>query len=230
MLKLKFCNIVFIGAAGSGKGTQGDLIKNKFKLLKISVGDILREYMKNLDNKHTEIIKHNINQGKLIPSVVTNEIVAEYIDDKVFQNPDKYNGILYDGFPRQMEQYNFLNEFLKNNNHKIDIVVYIKIDINHLVERLSGRFSCTKCGEIYHKHNKPLKIENICDVCGNDNFIYREDDANKDAIIQRFKIFETETTQVLNEYIANSNVLIVDGMKTPDEISIEISNAIENLK
>jgi adenylate kinase len=225
----KLFNVVLIGAAGSGKGTQGDLIRDRLSLLKISAGDVLREYRKNPTAKHTAIINQTIDKGGLLPSEIVNEIIGEYISENVFKNPGKYKGVLYDGFPRQIAQLEFLDKFLIKHNNRINLVVYIDVPLDALVARLSGRYSCSECGAIYHKTNKPTKIDGVCDYCGSKHFTIRADDEDSSAIQKRFNAFTSETKAVLEEYNNRSIVFRVDGTQTPDQISKEIMSEIERL-
>jgi adenylate kinase len=225
----KVINIVLVGAAGSGKGTQGDLVKDRLNLLKMSAGDVLREYRKNPNNKHTKLINSLIDNGKLVPSEVVNEIIGDYITKNVFKNPGKYRGVLYDGYPRQVAQLEFLDKFLSKHNNAIDLVIFIDVPVDALVDRLSGRFSCSKCGEIYHKTSKKPHVEGVCDKCGHTHFTTRADDADTDAIRQRFALFETETKPVLENYSSRGVVFRVDGTKKPEEIAAEITKKLETI-
>ena len=215
----KFFNIVLIGAAGSGKGTQGEIIREHMHLLPISAGEVLRQYRSNPDAKYTKIINRYIDKGQLVPTEITNNLMAEYIQKNVFCSGCKHKGIIFDGFPRQMEQLEFLDKFLKMNNNQIDAVVYIDVPVEALVERLSGRFSCATCGTLYHKKHKPTKVNGVCDQCGGTQFKTRSDDQDIDAIRTRFKIFEDTTKPVLNNYKERGLVLSVNGNMGPKEIS-----------
>lgn len=228
----KYTNIVLIGAAGSGKGTQGDLIKKDFNLLKISAGDVLRAYRQDKNAKHTATINSLIDKGQLVPSEIVNEIIGEYMDKEVFKNKkSKYKGILFDGYPRQVAQLEFLDKFLASRGSKINLVVYINIAESALVERLAGRFSCAKCGEIYHKKTKPTKVDGVCDVCGHTHFVSRADDADESAIRSRFDLFRKETKPVLDLYMNHSAGLVfeVDGDKAPNDIYLNIKKKLETL-
>lgn len=223
----RFMNIVLIGAAGSGKGTQAELMKSKFNLFQISAGEALRQYRQDPNAKYTKTINSLIDSGKLVPSEITNEIVQDYISKNVHQNKEhKYYGVIYDGYPREISQLEALDKYLGGINQKIDLVVYIKIDIKDLVDRLSGRFSCKKCGKIYHKKTNPTKIEGACDACGSHEFVVRADDSDTDAIKQRFKIFEEHTSSVLDNYKKRGIVFEVDGNKSPNDIFFEIEKHI----
>ena len=226
----KLFNIVLIGAAGSGKGTQGDLMKNELNLLQVSAGEVLRQYCKDPNAKYTKKIKQYTDSGKLVPTKITHKLIGEYISKNVFCKDCKYGGVIFDGFPRQMEQLEFLDKFLAKHNNKIDAVVSIEIPMEDLVDRLSGRFACAKCGELYHKTSKPTKQEGVCDKCGGKEFVVREDDKNIDAIRARFKIFEDTTKPVLDVYKQRNIVVSVDGTKGAKEISSELIAKLKTIK
>ena len=225
-----FFNIVLVGAAGSGKGTQGDLLKKQMNLLQVSAGEVLRQYRKDPNAKYTKTINEYIDKGQLVPSEITHTLIAEYIEKNVYSDDCGYNGVIFDGFPRSIEQLRFLDEFLGKNNNKINSVVYIDVPMEDLVDRLSGRFACAKCGELYHKKTKPTTVEGVCDKCGAKDFIVRDDDKDTDAIRQRFKIFEETTEAVLEEYENRGLVIRVDGTKSPKEVNDDINNKLKDVK
>ena len=227
----KLFNIVMVGAAGSGKGTQSDLIKAKLNMLQISAGDVLRNFVKNNpDAKETKIIKEYADNGKLVPHEITHKLMRKIVEEKVFCDGCQYSGIIFDGFPREMIQLKFLDKMLKDNGNQIDAVVAIDIEMEKLVERLSGRFMCAKCGEIYHKVSHPTKKEGVCDKCGSTEFKVRDDDQNTDAIRARFRIFEENTKPVLAEYEKRGIVIYVDGTKGAKEISDELLIKLQEKK
>jgi adenylate kinase len=224
-------NIVMIGVAGSGKGTQGDLIKDKFSLLKISAGDILRAHRKDPKGKYTQTINKYIDEGKLVPSEITHDLIGSEIEKNLYNSCRlKYHGVIYDGFPRQKEQMVFLDSFLERHSNQINLVVFIDVPLKVLEERLSARYSCSKCGEIYNKISKPTKVKGVCDKCGSTHFTTRGDDSSLEAIRERFGIFEKETKIVLDDYASRNIVFRVDGSKTPNEIAAEISKKIEEVQ
>jgi len=226
----KFFNVVLFGAAGSGKGTQGDIIKGKMNLLQVSAGEVLRQYRKNPNAKYTKVINDYIDKGQLVPSEITNELIAEHIRNNVFCDGCVYDGVIYDGFPRQIEQLEFLDNFLKDNGNKVDAVVYIDVPMKDLVDRLSGRFSCSDCGELYHKKTKPTKVSGVCDKCGSTRFNVRADDQDVNAIKERFDIFLKTTMPVLNVYNGRGIVVKVDGTRSPKEIGDEILVKLGEIK
>ena len=228
----KLFNVVLIGAAGSGKGTQSEIMSKEMSLLPLSAGEVLRQYTKNENAKYTKIIKETLKSGQLVKPEIVHEIIGNYINDKVLcgKNCNNYSGIIFDGFPRSMEQLEFLDKFLAKSSNKIDAVVYINVPMDTLVDRLSGRFACSNCGTLYHKTAKPTKVEGVCDVCGDKEFYVREDDKDIEAIKTRFKIFEDTTKSVLENYQKRGLVIQIDGTKTPNEISDEIISRLDEIK
>ena len=218
----KMFNVVLVGAAGSGKGTQGDLMKVKLNLLQVSAGEVLRQYSKNPKARYAKTVKKYTSKGKLVPAKITHKLIGEYIEKNALCKDCNYNGVIFDGFPRQMEQLIFLDKFLKKYKYKVDAVVSIDISMDALVDRLSGRFSCSKCGEIYHKTTKPTHVHGVCDKCGSTEFTVREDDMDIDAIKRRFNVYENDTKPVLDVYEKRGIVIHMDGTRTPQEISDDL--------
>ena len=222
-------NIVLVGAAGSGKGTQGDILKKEMNLLQVSAGELLRKH-REANGKYAATINEYIDKGQLVPVEVTHALIREYISNNVLCKNCKYNGVIFDGFPRAMEQLHFLDSFLEERGNKINAVVFIDVPEDVLVERLHGRFACKKCGENYHKITKPTKVEGVCDVCGSHEFSVRDDDKDINAIRSRFKIFAESTKQVLDTYAERGIVVKVDGNKKPDEIARKIMEELNKIK
>lgn len=225
----KLFNIVLVGAAGSGKGTQGDILKKEMNLLQVSAGELLRKH-REANGKYAATINEYIDKGQLVPVEVTHELIREHITNNVLCKNCKYNGVIFDGFPRAMEQLYFLDGFLAESGNKINAVVFIDVPEKVLLERLMGRFACKKCGENYHKISKPTKVEGVCDVCGSHEFTSRDDDKSVDAIHSRFKIFEESTKPVLDTYAERGIVIKVDGNKKPDEIAQNIMEELNKIK
>lgn len=225
----KLFNIVLVGAAGSGKGTQGDILKKEMNLLQVSAGELLRKH-REANGKYAATINEYIDKGQLVPVEVTHALIREHITNNALCKNCKYNGVIFDGFPRAMEQLNFLDGFLAESDNKINAVVYIDVPEDVLVERLHGRFACKKCGENYHKITKPTKVEGVCDVCGSREFSVRDDDKDINAIRSRFKIFEESTKPVLDTYAERGIVIKVDGNKKPDEIAKDIMAELNKIK
>lgn len=218
-------NIFLFGPAGSGKGTQANIISKKFNLDIICAGDILREECKNTEGKHYQIIQDNLKNGKLVPHQVVNKLIEERIDESVNRGAA---GILYDGFPREMKQNDFLSADFKKRNWNVGLIIYLSVVPENLIKRLESRYTCKTCGKIYNKISSPTKVENVCDVCQGSEFLIRNDDINREAILSRFNIFETESKLVLDQY-DDSLVLRIDASKPIEEISEIISDKIKSL-
>jgi len=195
--------LVLLGAPGVGKGVQGNLLKERYNIPKISTGDILREV---INNKTTEGIEAEafLRSGKLVPDSLINNIV-----NKRLKNDDCENGFILDGYPRTVPQAEFLNEILSKNSETLDKVINIEIDENIIIERLSNRRICLSCGELYNMLTDPPPEDGVCRVCGG-KVIQREDD-KPETIKNRIEVYKKET-QPLKEFYESSGLLVeVDG-------------------
>ncbi|MCS7243582.1 MAG: nucleoside monophosphate kinase [Candidatus Calescibacterium sp.] len=191
---------LFFGPPGSGKGTQANLIKQKFpKTLYLSTGDYMRYHIKN----QTEIGKmaqNYINQGMLVPSSLINKLVLEEINKMKTNNPSQI--VILDGYPRTIEQL----QFLIQNISKPYLTIFFDISLEKIIERICLRRICPKCNSIYHLiYQKPQNNER-CDFC-NIPLIQREDD-NEEIVKKRYEIYKAETLPVIKE-IENQNLQIV---------------------
>lgn len=191
-------NLVFLGAPGAGKGTAASGLLESEPLVHISTGDILRAEIKN----GTELGKSAdllMGKGKLVPD----EIVAGMVKARL-KKADCDNGFILDGFPRTIKQAELLEDLLREIGKKIDAVVYFEVSDDILLQRLTARVSCRKCGKIYNKIFLPPKKENTCDDCNVDLF-QRPDDSLETAK-KRLEIFYTNT-QPLIDYYKEKNLL-----------------------
>jgi adenylate kinase len=186
--------IVLIGPPGSGKGTQGRLLAEKLNLPHISTGDMFRESIKFGDEQGL-LVKKYMEEGKLVPAILVNQIVQKSLSQDLYKD-----GCILDGYPRNLEQVEFLKKFITQDIK----VIFFDIDDQVVIERVLGRFNCPNCGQIYNNFIKP-KINNICDNCGNNKFVYRKDD-DKQTIIQRLKDYKIETYPVIDYYKNDPNI------------------------
>lgn len=207
--------LLIMGAPGAGKGTQAALIKEAYNIKHISTGDMFRKAISEKTPTGIEA-KSYIDQGKLVPDSVTNKLVRERLSEK-----DCENGFLLDGYPRNLAQAEELDKILKDLGIKLDAVINVSVDDNFLIERITGRRTCTKCGASYHvSFNKP-KVEGICDECGS-TLIQRPDDS-EETIKNRLSVYYEKTKPVLDYYEAQNIVKNVDGIG-------EINEIFENIK
>lgn len=202
-------NIILIGAPGSGKGTQARRFIEKYNFVQLSTGDVLRAAIA----EKTEIgllAQSYMNQGKLVPDDVMINLV------KVYMNQQAGKSVIFDGFPRTVAQAESLNSMLGKLDMKIDKVVYFKVNPQILTKRLTGRRTCSKCGEIYHIESKPSSKGHICEKCGG-SLTQRPDD-REEVISERLAQFEKNTGPTISFYKQQGNLVEVDSEQEPDVV------------
>jgi adenylate kinase len=212
-------NIIFIGAPGAGKGTQAFRVAQKLKLAHIATGDLFRQAMEK-NTEQARRAKPYIESGKLVPDEITIQIVLERISA-----PDCSEGVIFDGFPRNLKQAEALDKALSSLHSAIDLVIYIKVDEQILIERLSGRWICRKCQAPYHAVNSPPKVAGICDRCGGE--LYQRADDTIETIKKRLVVYQTETTPLIQYYSKMNKLREVNGVGSEEEIETRI---IESLR
>jgi adenylate kinase len=209
---------IFLGAPGSGKGTQSKRVASELSIPQLSTGDILREAVKNQTAVGVEAKKY-MDAGDLVPD----EIIVGIIKDRTAEN-DCEKGFILDGFPRTVEQANALQNMFQQLNQSLDKVVYLEINPEKVVERLTGRRVCSACGAEFHLQFKaPLK-EGICDICGKD-LMHRSDD-HEDKIRNRLKNYEDQTAPLVTYYEDQSVLQKVKAEGDIPEITKSIMAAI----
>jgi adenylate kinase len=213
-------HVIVFGAPGSGKGTQSKLIAEAFNFHQMSTGDLLRAEVaaKSQIGKQCEAI---IAQGKFPDNSIIFKLVESFIE-KV----DSTSGILYDGFPRTIDQAEFLLELLKSKGEEVSHIINVLVDKTELLKRILGRFTCLQCGAIYNEYFKPTKVENICDNCGASEFNKRADDS-EETLKQRLTLYEDATAPIL-DYFAEQGfqTVVVDGMQSVDDVFHQIKNIL----
>ena len=207
-------NLILLGAPGAGKGTQAELIAEKLNIPTISTGNMLRAAIKNGSELGSQV-KHYMDEGLLVPDELILGIVAERTKE-----PDCKNGFILDGVPRTLVQA----EALDAAGVKIDYVVSIEIEDDVIVGRMSGRRVCSKCGASYHVVANPPKTEGICDLCGGELAI-RKDDA-PETVLNRLEVYHA-STEVLKDYCSRQGKLrLVNGNQPIDQANAAILEAI----
>ncbi|MCD6257736.1 adenylate kinase [Candidatus Aerophobetes bacterium] len=198
--------IVILGPPGSGKGTQAEKLSEKFGLKHLSVGDLLREAVANgtvLGKK----AKPYMAKGELVPDPIILDLIKEYID--------KYSdGFILDGFPRNLNQAKELDEYLKEHQKNLDIVLNIDVDENTVIERLKGRLVCPKCGRVYSVNSLPSSM--VCPRCGA-KLEHRMDD-NEDTIRNRMRVYQKLTLPLIDYYKKRGLLHNISGKGSPDEV------------
>ena len=194
-------NIIFFGAPGAGKGTQAEIVSKKLDIPTISTGNIIREAIKN----GTEMglsAKSYIDAGKLVPD----EVVIGIIKDRLDMDDCK-NGFILDGFPRTIPQAKALDEM----GVKIDVVLNIEVSDDDIVNRMSGRRTCPKCGSTYHIEFNPTKTEGVCDNCGTELTVRKDD--HPDVVKSRLDVYHSETEPLKAFYEEKGILRTVVGQK-----------------
>lgn len=210
-------NIVLLGAPASGKGTQASLLAEKLGLYHLQTGAIARKLAETDDR-----IKEIVNSGKLVPE----EEISMHVLDTLKNVKPNLSGILFEGFPRFISQYEALENFLKAKGDDIDAVVTLDISKEDAVQRLSSRRICRKCGEIYNLVTNPPEVPGVC-KCGGE--LYQREDDKPESIETRFKYY-TENTKTLIDYLADKNKLIrINAIGPIDEIHQRIMTALEGV-
>ncbi|HPX71848.1 MAG TPA: adenylate kinase [Acholeplasmataceae bacterium] len=205
--------VILLGAPGAGKGTQAELLVKRYQIPHIATGDIFREHFKK-ETPIGKLAKEYIDKGQLVPDQLTNDIVRDRLSQK-----DAQKGFILDGYPRNLFQARALDQLIERHGWKVTAVININPPVEILVNRISGRRICSKCGAVYHVTNKKPKVEGICDVCGG-SIIQRKDD-NAEVVLKRLEVYENQTKELI-DYYRNQGILHdVSGLeikKTDEEV------------
>lgn len=214
--------IMLLGAPGAGKGTQSRRLAEKYGIPQISTGDMLRAALKN-ETPLGLRAKSFMDKGELVPD----EVVIGIIEERLSENDCK-KGFILDGFPRTVGQADALEKTLKRMDQAIEAVISMSVQPQELIERLSGRRICTSCGHACHlKFNAPLK-EGVCDKCG--GVLYQRDDDKEATIVERLRIYENQTSQLIDYYKDKGLLSVIEGSGKEEEIADRINSVIAGIK
>ncbi|QQP88314.1 adenylate kinase [Skermanella sp. TT6] len=214
-------NLILLGPPGAGKGTQAKRLEDRHGLVQLSTGDMLRAVVASgapLGQQAKEIMA----AGKLMPD----ELMIEMIADRISQ-PDCAAGFILDGFPRTVPQAEALDRMLEEKGLKLDHVIEMKVDDAALVERITGRYTCSKCGRGYHDTFQKPAVEGVCDACGSTEFSRRADD-NAETVTTRLAAYHKQTAPILPYYQARGVLEAVDGMADIDEVTGQIEALLKD--
>ena len=212
-------DVILFGPPGAGKGTQGALLAERFGMLRLSTGDMLREAVRAGSVLGTEA-QGIMASGELVPDDLILAMVRE-----VLESDAAANGVVFDGFPRTLPQAEGLDGLMRELGRPISAVLVLRVDDEEIVRRLGGRRSCVKCGAVYHVSADPPKQPGICDRCGGE-LTQRPDDA-EDTIRRRLAVYAEQTAPLLAHYrSAGTRIEEVDGMKPIETVHAELVGAL----
>ena len=215
-------NIILLGPPGAGKGTQAKLLEEQRGLKQLSTGDMLRSAVA-AGTETGKRAKAVMDRGDL----VSDEIVVGIIADRLVA-PDVKKGFILDGFPRNTAQAEALDNMLSGKGLKLDAVIEMKVDDEALVERITGRYTCAKCGKGYHDVFEKPKTEGVCDACGSTEFIRRADDNDK-TVRDRLGIYNKQTAPLVTYYGARGTLRTIDGMAAISDVTRQIEHVLSKI-
>lgn len=214
-------NIILLGPPGAGKGTQARRLVEERGLVQLSTGDMLRA-ARSSGTEMGKVVAEVMDKGQL----VTDEIVIGLIREQL--EGSQAAGFIFDGFPRTLAQADALGALLDGMGQKVDAVLEMQVDDEALVDRISGRFTCGNCGEVYHDRTKPTKVEGVCDICGSTDLRRRADD-NADSLRTRLLEYYKKTSPLIGYYYAKGDLHPINGMSEVDEVAAELAGVLDRL-
>lgn len=215
--------VILLGPPGAGKGTQAQRLVERYGLVHLSTGDMLRAAVA-AGTETGKRAKAVMDSGRLVSDAIVNDIVSERIDQE-----DCRGGFILDGYPRTLAQADAVEGMLSAKGLQLDAAIEIRVEDDVLVERIAGRYVCAKCGAGYHDTNLKPKSDGVCDRCGSTEFKRRPDD-NAETLRTRLMAYYKETSPLIGYYHAKGLLKAVDGMGSLDEVTQEISAVFEALR
>jgi len=212
-------NIILLGPPGAGKGTQAGRLQAERGMIQLSTGDMLREAVAAgtpVGLKAKEVMA----RGELVSDAIVSALIGERLDASA------ESGAIFDGFPRTQAQAEALDLLLTERGRTLDHVIELDVDEDELVKRITGRFSCARCGTGYHDQFKQPKVPGVCDACGSTEFKRRPDD-NEETVRTRMAEYRAKTAPILPYYEQRGLVRRVDGMASVDEVAAQIDAILD---
>lgn len=212
-------NIILLGPPGAGKGTQAARLQAERGMIQLSTGDMLREARAS-GSPIGDKVKAIMDAGELVSDDIVTALIGERLDSCADC------GAIFDGFPRTKAQAGALDQLLAERGRHLDHVIELAVDEEALIQRITGRFTCAKCGAGYHDSFRPTKVPGVCDVCGSTEFKRRPDD-NEQTVRTRMAEYRAKTAPILPFYEARGLVRRVDGMGSINEVAAEIDAILD---
>ncbi|MGE5503898.1 MAG: adenylate kinase [Actinomycetota bacterium] len=213
-------NLVLLGPPGGGKGTQAKRLQDKYGLVQLSTGDMLRAAVAS-GSEIGKKAKAVMDAGQL----VSDDIVIGIIDERL-DAPDVKGGVIFDGFPRTVAQAEALDAMLTRKGKKLHFAIEIRVPDAPIVERITGRFTCAKCGAGYHDKFQRPKADGKCDACGGSEFIRRADD-NAETVNKRLAAYHAQTAPLLPYYEGKGIMKVVDGTQDIGKVTKDLENILD---
>jgi adenylate kinase len=211
--------LILMGPPGGGKGTQAKRLQEKYGIVQLSTGDMLRAAVK----AGTAVGKQDkevMDAGKLVSDDLIVAMISERIDE-----PDCANGFILDGFPRTVPQAEALDKLLSSKGIALDKVIEVAVPDAKLIERITGRFTCAKCGEGYHDKFKQPQKAGVCDACGGTDFTRRADD-NEETVTSRLKAYHDQTAPLMPFYKEKGLLEVLDGDRPMDAVTADLERVL----
>ena len=215
--------LILLGPPGAGKGTQARMLEERFGLVQLSTGDLLRAAVA-AGTEAGKAAKAVMDAGGL----VSDDIVLAVLKDRM-SDPDTQAGVILDGFPRTTGQAEALDALLAESGQKIDAAVSMEVEDDAMVERVSGRYTCATCGEGYHDTFKTPKVDGVCDKCGGTDMKRRADD-NAETVRSRLEAYHAQTAPLIGYYDARGVLQRVDAMADIGEVAQALGQVVDTLR
>ncbi|MCL5958479.1 MAG: adenylate kinase [Chloroflexi bacterium] len=213
--------VILLGAPGAGKGTQAESLAERYGVAHVATGDLFREAAK----KGTELgqlAKSYMDRGELVPDQLTIQMVMERLKER-----DCQRGVILDGFPRTVEQAKALKEALVQQGKGIDVVLYIEVSDETLLNRLSGRYICRACQTPYHILFNPPRVEGVCNACGGP--LYQRDDDRREVSERRLEVYFRQTSPLINFYETEGVLRKIDGEQSVEQVGADLVKVLDQV-